>query len=115
MYKVDDSEDLDSIDSDLTSLSSSIFNYTYENGRTYHAFRSGSYVRFLSWAPGNGLVLIIVQVLPNDEAEQDRLDLLHHIFRLCLHGELCRTKLSNPQKILDIGTGTGIWAIEGKT
>ncbi|KAL1982336.1 hypothetical protein VTN96DRAFT_1430 [Rasamsonia emersonii] len=89
-----DEFDLESIDSDLTSLSSSIYNYKYENGRTYHAYRSGSYV------------------LPNDQAEQDRLNLLHHVFRLCLNGNLCRTQLTNPQKILDVGTGTGIWAME---
>ena len=52
------------------------------------------------------------QMLPNDDREQDRLDILHHVYRLTLNGELCRTKLVNPQKILDIGTGTGIWAIE---
>ena len=52
------------------------------------------------------------QMLPNDDREQDRLDILHHVFRLTLGGALCRTKLDNPQKILDVGTGTGIWAIE---
>lgn len=31
--------------SDSTSLSESIYSYVYENGRTYHAYRSGSYVR----------------------------------------------------------------------
>jgi ribosomal protein L11 methylase PrmA len=40
------------------------------------------------------------------------LDLQHHIFALCLGGELCVTKLTSPQQILDVGTGTGIWAIE---
>ena len=38
---------------------------------------------------------------------------LHHVLRLTLAGALCRTKLENPGKILDIGTGTGIWPIEG--
>ena len=51
-------------------------------------------------------------MLPNDEAEQDRLDLTHHLFTLVLEGELCMTKLESPQSILDIGTGTGIWAID---
>lgn len=54
------------------------------------------------------------QVLPNDEREQERLDLLHHVFRLSLDGGLCKTILDNPQKILDVGTGTGIWAIESE-
>ncbi|KAB8236661.1 class I SAM-dependent methyltransferase [Aspergillus alliaceus] len=94
-FEVDsDSEDLESVESDMTSLTSSIYNYVYENGRTYHSYRPGAYI------------------LPNDEREQERLDLLHHVFRLCLDGRLCRTELTNPQKILDVGTGTGIWAIE---
>ena len=52
-------------------------------------------------------------MLPNDEQEQERLDILHHVFRLTLGGALCRTQLDNPQKILDVGTGTGIWALQG--
>jgi SAM-dependent methyltransferase len=71
-----------------------VFQYQYENGRRYHAFRAGKYL------------------LPNDETEQDRLDITHHIFRLSLGGDLCATQLQHPHRILDIGTGTGIWAIE---
>jgi 16S rRNA G527 N7-methylase RsmG len=44
----------------------------------------------------------------------DRLDVLHHVYRLCLGGELCRTPLQNPQKVLDVGTGTGLWAVSSK-
>jgi SAM-dependent methyltransferase len=77
------------------SLASSVLNYKYENGRRYHAFREGEYP------------------LPNDEREQERLDLLHHIFRLILNGALFRAPLPpHPQRILDFGTGTGIWAID---
>ncbi len=53
--------------------------------------------------------------MPNDENELERLDLLHHIFRMTLDGKLCQTKLANPQRILDVGTGTGIWAIESQS
>ena len=77
--------------SDTTSATSSIFNYEYENGRRYHAFRAGQYL------------------LPNDETEQDRLDMTHHVFLLTLKGALCMTQLDNPQAILDLGTGTGVW------
>ncbi|KAF5499591.1 Secondary metabolism regulator LAE1 [Colletotrichum fructicola] len=80
--------------SDTSSATSSIFDYEYENGRRYHAYRAGQYL------------------LPNDETEQERLDMTHHVFLLTLKGELCATHLDNPQQILDIGTGTGIWAIE---
>ena len=50
--------------------------------------------------------------MPNDEGEQDRLDLYHHIFLLLLGGRLHSAPLENPQKVLDVGTGTGIWAID---
>ena len=44
---------------------------------------------------------------------QDRLDLVQHVWKLILRGELYRAPISkNIQRVLDIGTGTGIWAIE---
>ncbi|KAJ5899083.1 hypothetical protein N7495_003827 [Penicillium taxi] len=81
--------------SDTTSLSSSLLYYEYENGRRYHSNRTDF---------GNRM--------PNDEAEQDRMDLAHHIWRLLLDGELYKAPIENPQKILDLGTGTGIWALD---
>lgn len=75
--------------SSTASLTSSVINYQYENGRRYHAFREGAYI------------------LPNDEIEQDRLDLTHHILALLLGGHLYKAPLSEPHRILDIGTGTG--------
>ncbi|KMU81946.1 hypothetical protein CISG_09408 [Coccidioides immitis RMSCC 3703] len=83
------------VESDYASIASTIPNYVYQNGRRYHSHRMDQYL------------------LPNDEREQERLDFIHHIFRLTLGGELCYAKLDNPQRILDIGTGTGIWAMEG--
>lgn len=80
--------------SSTASVASSVLNYQYENGRRYHGFRQGTYL------------------LPNDEAEQDRLDFTHHILSLLLGGELYRSPLDDPHMILDVGTGTGIWAIE---
>ncbi|KAK5047687.1 hypothetical protein LTR84_006352 [Exophiala bonariae] len=79
------------------SFSSSIQNHKYENGRRYHAFREGTYP------------------LPNDEPEpeQERQDLLHHIFRLILRGKLLRAPLEHaPPRVLDVGTGTGIWVLD---
>jgi trans-aconitate methyltransferase len=52
-------------------------------------------------------------MLPNDDREQDRMDLLHHVFRLTLDGKLLCTPLEKvPRRVLDVGTGTGIWATE---
>lgn len=52
--------------------------------------------------------------MPNDETEQDRLDLHHEIMLQLLDGELHITPLRDdvPMRVLDIGTGTGIWAID---
>lgn len=73
-----------------------MFSFTYENGRRYHSdrFKKGDYY------------------MPNDEKEQDRLDLYHHIFLTMIKGKLYLAPLDNPQRVLDVGTGTGIWAID---
>ncbi|KAF5674119.1 demethylmenaquinone methyltransferase [Fusarium circinatum] len=79
----------------LTSLNSSVLNYKYENGRRYHAFREGAYL------------------VPNDDKEQDRMDLGHHIYRLVLGGNLFLAPIGDKVKrVLDLGTGTGIWAMD---
>ncbi|KAH7030077.1 putative TAM domain methyltransferase [Macrophomina phaseolina] len=82
--------------SQSTSVTSSVFNYRYENGRRYHAFREGTYA------------------LPNDEKEQDRLDLFHHISTLLLGGKLYNAPVNTKKmnRALDLGTGTGIWAVD---
>ena len=40
------------------------------------------------------------------------MDLHHEIMVLLLDGALHTAPLYNPQRILDVGTGTGIWAVE---
>ncbi|KUI63992.1 Phosphoethanolamine N-methyltransferase 1 [Cytospora mali] len=78
-----------------TSLSSSARDYLYENGRRYHRFREGRYN------------------FPNDEAEQDREDMKHACVKmLCQKLHFAPIDEGTVQNILDIGTGTGIWAIE---
>ncbi|KUJ08961.1 S-adenosyl-L-methionine-dependent methyltransferase [Mollisia scopiformis] len=82
--------------SDTASISSSLFQHVQENGRTYHKYKEGKYL------------------LPNDEKEQNRLDLQHQLCKLSLHGRLHLAPLkdANLKHALDFGTGTGIWAID---
>ena len=97
MFVEDDRDTAVGSDSGLnisTLITSSVLNYTYENGRRYYAYRNGQYF------------------LPNDDQEQERLDLQHHISLIILKGNLFRSPIKNPQMVLDIGTGTGIWAID---
>lgn len=50
---------------------------------------------------------------PNDEREQDRLDMIHHIIKLVLNDRLFLAPIEDgPIRVLDIGTGTGLWATE---
>ncbi|KAK2738257.1 hypothetical protein FQN57_007120 [Myotisia sp. PD_48] len=82
-------------ESQTTSLYSEITNYVYANGRRYHSYRHGTY-----WGP-------------NDELACDNLDLFHHVFTLSLGGRLFLAPIgSHPQRVLDLGTGTGIWALD---
>lgn len=51
--------------------------------------------------------------MPNDEKEQDRMDILSYLFILALDGKLFLAPIGDhPQRILDLGCGTGQWAID---
>lgn len=80
----------------LCPLPPSVVDYEFENGRRYHAYRAGRYP------------------LPNDERELERLDLQYHMIKLLMHGELFMAPLrkKSVRRALDVGTGTGLWAIE---
>jgi ubiquinone/menaquinone biosynthesis C-methylase UbiE len=95
----DDDDDNDSalgidLSSETQSLSSRVMKFEFENGRRYHAFQAGMYA------------------FPNDEEELNRMDLENHLFLMLLGGKLHHAPLKSPQRILDLGTGTGIWAVE---
>jgi len=79
-----------------TSLASSARDYIYEHGRRYHAFRAGSYA------------------FPNDDREQDREDLKHAMFLKLFNKTLHFAPIPSTGSInaIDLGTGTGIWAID---
>ncbi|KAI8208319.1 Secondary metabolism regulator LAE1 [Colletotrichum sp. SAR 10_65] len=87
-----------SIASSGTSLRDSIIDYRIENGRTYHRYKDGKYN------------------LPNDDQENSRLDSNHQLWLITLDNKLgiappCE-KDSTVGRVLDVGTGTGIWAID---
>ncbi|KAL6407629.1 hypothetical protein AUP68_08649 [Ilyonectria robusta] len=84
--------------SSTTSVTDSILQYRKENGRTYHAYKDGKYT------------------LPNDEMENERLDLQHNLLILTLNDKLGLAPPNSPdakvKHVLDVGTGTGIWALD---
>ncbi|KAL8376637.1 hypothetical protein RB595_007647 [Gaeumannomyces hyphopodioides] len=49
---------------------------------------------------------------PNDSTQNEALDIAHHIMCLALDNKLFLAPVDNPQRLLDVGTGTGIWAID---
>ncbi|KAM5348647.1 hypothetical protein ACJ41O_008471 [Fusarium nematophilum] len=82
-------------ESSLASLRSSILQHKQENGRTYHSMSEGKYN------------------FPNDDQENERLDLQHHIWRIQFDGKLALSPgAADAKRVLDIGTGTGMWAID---
>lgn len=87
----------DSFKSSTTSIETSIMKHRHENGRIYHSYKDGKYL------------------VPNDEQEQERADLQHHLYLLTYDGKLSvipDLKGKKFQRVLDIGTGIGIWAID---
>ncbi|KAF4998602.1 hypothetical protein FGRMN_2928 [Fusarium graminum] len=78
------------------SLSSSIFEYRTLHGRTYHSDRGNTQY----WAS-------------NDDQASESLDIAHHFTLLLLDDKLHLAPLRpDIQRVLDIGTGTAIWAID---
>ncbi|KAI1969938.1 hypothetical protein LOZ35_003473 [Ophidiomyces ophidiicola] len=81
--------------SSATSVASEVHKYRVENGRQYHGYRDGAYL------------------LPNDRREQERMEMEHRLFRLVLEGRLYLSPLTKDlRKVLDLGTGTGSWALD---
>ncbi|RMJ08109.1 hypothetical protein BHE90_013177 [Fusarium euwallaceae] len=68
--------------------------YSYEHGRRYQGFLQGRYG------------------LPNDDAEQVREGLKHKLYLdYLMDGKLFLAPIGDyPQKIVDLGTGVGLWA-----
>ncbi|KAI1376976.1 S-adenosyl-L-methionine-dependent methyltransferase [Hypoxylon crocopeplum] len=50
--------------------------------------------------------------LPTDKAELSRLDHQHVVWTKALDGDLFKAPISEPKHVFDVGTGTGIWAVD---
>lgn len=92
-------DDLDSAYGDeyassTASISESIREYRRLANRTYQNYKESDY-----WGP-------------NDDTQNEQLDILHHMLTLLLDNKLFLAPIEKPQKVLDVGTGTGIWAID---
>ncbi|KAF5009420.1 hypothetical protein FDECE_4352 [Fusarium decemcellulare] len=82
--------------SSTASISSSILEYREINGRRYHSDRGDAQY----W-------------VSNDEQANEALDINHHVMTLMYGGKLFKAPLKEDiQTAVDIGTGTGIWAID---
>lgn len=86
-------DDSDSAD-ELEPLSPSYEDkYEYLDGRRYHP----------------------ASLRPNDEVEVDLDDTLNHVLHLLMGDRLYFSPMnSESMKALDLGTGSGLWAIDGK-
>ncbi|RBR21967.1 uncharacterized protein FIESC28_04680 [Fusarium coffeatum] len=98
--EADDQDDADSILSDngssTASLSSSILKYRTLHGRLYQSEKGNPDY----WGP-------------IDETGQAAMDINHHVLTLLMGDKLYLAPISQDiQAAADIGTGTGIWAIE---
>lgn len=83
--------------SGTTSIASSIYAGYVENGRRYQNVREGQY-----WGP-------------SDEKQFENMEAAHIVHMILDHkreNPLFYAPVERPHNILDIGTGTGVWARE---
>jgi hypothetical protein len=82
------------ISSDTESLHSDVCRHREENGRRYQSFPNATYFA------------------PNDEEEQGRMEEQHCAKFFATGKKFYHSPLEKPRYVLDIGTGTGEWAVD---
>ncbi|UNI20894.1 hypothetical protein JDV02_006943 [Purpureocillium takamizusanense] len=87
-------DDDGSVYSSTASLSESIFDYRSIHGRTFQNSKTTEY-----WGP-------------NDDRQNNGLDIAHHFMVMLKGDRLFDAPVHRPKRVLDVGTGTGIWAID---
>ncbi|KAI9814556.1 MAG: hypothetical protein M1827_003111 [Pycnora praestabilis] len=99
--------------SSTASVMSSIRRGIDENGRTYAAYgKEGSSISHPRYTT-TSLMSSAEYGLPMDERELDRIDMKHTEYLMLLEEKLFLAPIDpNPQIIYDMGTGSGIWAID---
>ncbi|KAG6069900.1 hypothetical protein E4U16_007281 [Claviceps sp. LM84 group G4] len=98
---IDDQNNISSILSEdqsaTTSIASSILEYRQIHGRTYHSDKfAANYF------------------IPNDDKQLESEAICHHFLTILLDDQLFLAPLEKEKihRVLDVGTGSGIWAIE---
>ncbi|TPX12518.1 uncharacterized protein E0L32_000695 [Thyridium curvatum] len=118
-HERDDNADLavDDKQSSTASISSSIIEYRTIQGRTFHSNRGNAQYWSVSDLDLCGDTSTYHESRgANDERQNEALDIAHHFHTLLFDGKLHLAPLDKDkvqaQTVLDIGTGTGIWAID---
>lgn len=73
------------------TVASTVLDYQFYHGRRYHAYSAGAYP------------------FPNDSRMNANEKISHHLWLRLFDDKLYLAPIESPKRVLDIGTGTGLW------